>query len=377
MIHNIPSSHRGLRAINLQLFAENSDKTEKATPKKRQDLRKKGQVMQSRELPANLILLILFISMRILGNFLYQESRAVFHMFFTETSTFSLEDPSEIMRLATFVILQIAKMTAPFFLIAILVGVLGTYVQIGFLFTFEPLKPKFSNINPLKGLKKLFSTRSLFELAKSLAKVVVVAWVAWSSIQGEFTNMMKLMDLELGPLALYIINAALDIAIKICFALLAITVVDFFFQWRRHEKDIRMSKQEIKEEYKQMEGNPEIKSKIKQKQREVSMRRMLKDVPKADVVITNPTHFAVAIKYDPEKMPAPYVLAKGVDFMAQRIKDVARENKIHLMENKPLAQALYQSVDIGQAVPPDLYKAVAEVLAFVYSLEGKKPAVKP
>ncbi len=377
MIHNIPSSHRGLSAINLQLFAENSDKTEKATPKKRQDLRKKGQVMQSRELPANLILLILFISMRILGNFLYQESWAVFHMFFTETSTFSLEDPSEIMRLATFVILQIAKMTAPFFLIAILVGVLGTYVQIGFLFTFEPLKPKFSNINPLKGLKKLFSTRSLFELAKSLAKVVVVAWVAWSSIQGEFTNMMKLMDLELGPLALYIINAALDIAIKICFALLAITVVDFFFQWRRHEKDIRMSKQEIKEEYKQMEGNPEIKSKIKQKQREVSMRRMLKDVPKADVVITNPTHFAVAIKYDPQKMPAPYVLAKGVDFMAQRIKDVARENKIHLMENKPLAQALYQSVDIGQAVPPDLYKAVAEVLAFVYSLEGKKPAVKP
>lgn len=376
MARNIPSPHRGLNTINLQLFADKSDKTEKATPKKRQDLRKKGQVMQSRELPANLILLILFISLRIFGKFIYQECRAVFNMFFSQASAFSLEEPIEIMRLATYVILEIAKMTAPFFLIAMLVGVMGTYVQIGFLFTLEPLKPKFSNINPLKGLKKIFSTRSLFELVKSLAKVIIVSWVAWSSIKGEFTNMMKLMDLELGPMTMYIINAALDVAIKICFAMLIITGVDFFFQWRRYEKDIRMSKQEIKEEYKMMEGNPEIKSKIKQKQREISMRRMLKDVPKADVVITNPTHYAVAIKYEPDKMPAPYVLAKGADFMAQRIKEVAKENKVHIMENKPLAQALYNTVDIGESVPPELYKAVAEVLAFVYSLEGKNPLDK-
>lgn len=376
MARIIPSPQRGLNTINLQRFADNSDKTEKATPKKRQDLRKKGQVMQSRELPANLILLILFLTIRILGNYIYRECRAVFQMFFTETSTFSLEEPAEVMRLALFVMLQVAKIVGPFFLIALVVGVVGSYVQIGFLFTLEPLKPKFSNINPLKGLKKLFSTRSLFELVKSLAKVIIVTWVAWSSISGEFTNMMKLMALEMGPLALYIINAALDVAIRICFALLAITAVDYFFQWRRYEKDIRMSKQEIKEEYKMMEGNPEIKSKIKQKQREISMRRMLKDVPKADVVITNPTHFAVAIKYEPEKMPAPYVLAKGADFMAQRIKDIAREHNIHLMENKPLAQALYQTVEIGQSVPPELYKAVAEVLAFVYSLEGKNPLDK-
>lgn len=371
-----PAPQRGLRSINLQLFADSSDKTEKATPKKRQDLRKKGQVLQSRELPSNLILLILFISMKIFGNFIYQECRAVFNMFFTESSTFSLKDPTEIMRLTTFVVWEIAKMTAPFFIIAILVGILGTYVQVGFLFTFEPIKPKFSKINPLKGLKNIFSTRSLFELVKSLAKVILVTWVAWSSIQGEFIHMMKLMDLEIGPLTLYIINAALDISIKICFALLSITAIDYFFQWRKHEKDIRMSKQEIKEEYKQMEGNPEIKSKIKQKQREISMRRMLKDVPKADVVITNPTHFAVAVKYDPQKSSAPYVLAKGADFMAQRIKEIAKENKIHLMENKPLAQALYKTVDVGESVPPELYKAVAEVLAFVYNLEGKNPIAK-
>lgn len=362
--------------INLQRFADNSDKTEKATPKKRQDLRKKGQVMQSRELPANLILLIMFVSVRIFGGFIYQECRSVFNMFFTESSVYNLQDPTEIMRIVTYAVIEIAKMSAPFFIIAILIGTLGTYVQIGFLFSFEPLKPKFSHLNPMKGLQKIFSSRSLFELGKSLAKVILVSWIAWSSIQAEFTNMMKLMDLEIGPLTMYLINASLDIAIKICFSLLFISAMDYFFQWRKHEKEIRMSKQEIKEEYKQMEGNPEIKSKIKQKQREISMRRMLKDVPKADVVITNPTHYAVAIKYDPEKMSAPYILAKGADFMALRIKEVAKENKIHTMENKPLAQALYKSVEVGAAVPPELYKAVAEVLAFVYSLQGKTPAAK-
>lgn len=365
---------RGLKNINLQLFADSSDKTEKATPKKRQDLRKKGQVMQSRELPANLILLIMFISIKIFGNFIFQESRKVFNMFFTDTSAFNLQDPSEIMRLITFSVIQIAKMSAPFFIIAMLVGAIGTYVQIGFLFTTEPLKPKFSNLNPMKGLKKIFSSRSAFELIKSIAKVILVSWVAWSSIKAEFVNMMKLMNLEIGPLTMYLIDSALNIAIKICFSLLIISAVDYYFQWRKHEKEIRMSKQEIKEEYKQMEGNPEIKSKIKQKQREISMRRMLSEVPKADVVITNPTHFAVAIKYDPKEKSAPYVIAKGADYMAQRIKEVAKENKIHTMENKPLAQALYKSVEVGDAVPPELYKAVAEVLAFVYNLQGKNPA---
>ncbi|HBR03171.1 MAG TPA: flagellar biosynthesis protein FlhB [Ruminiclostridium sp.] len=368
-----PTYLRGLHAIDLQLFADNDEKTEKATPKKRQDLRKKGQVMQSRELPANLILLAIFISMKALGNFIYQECKTVFQFFVSGASSYDLSSSSEIMRLATFAVLEIAKMSAPFFVIAMIMGALGSYVQIGFLFTAEPLKPKFSNLNPLKGLKRIFSTRSLFELIKSIAKVILIFMVAWKSIQAEFTNMMKLMDMDIGPITVYILNTALDIAIKICFSMLAISAVDYFFQRLRHEKDIRMTKQEIKEEYKQMEGNPEIKSKIKQKQREISMRRMLQEVPKADVVITNPTHLAIAIKYEPQKKSAPYVVAKGADFMAQRIKEVAKENQIYTMENKPLAQALYKTVDVGDAVPPELYKAVAEVLAFVYKLEGKNP----
>jgi len=364
---------QGLPYINLQFFADNSDKTEKATPKKRSDLRKKGQVLQSKEVTSALGLLLIFVSLRIFGDFIYGEVKSVFHFFMNDMAAYNLTDPSEIMRVVTYTLVEIAKISAPFFIIAIVVGVMSTYVQIGFLFTTEPLKPKFSKLNPISGLKRMFSTRSLFELAKSIVKVILVAWVAWGSIEAEFTNMMKLMDLELGPLTLYLIDTAINIAIKICFVLLLIAGVDYFFQWRRHEKDIRMSKQEVKEEYKQTEGNPEIKSKIKSKQREASMRRMMKDVPKADVVITNPTHYAVAIKYEPEKRSAPYVLAKGADFMAKRIKEIAKENKIQTVENKPLAQALYNNVDVGEAIPPDLYKAVAEVLAFVYNLEGRRP----
>jgi flagellar biosynthetic protein FlhB len=355
--------------INLQLFADKSEKTEKATPKKRSDLRKKGQVLQSRELPASLILLIMFLSLRIFGNNIYVGLNKIFNMLVFQNSDYDFQNPHEIMRLITFAALELLKMTAPFFIIAVIIGVLG----IGFLFTFEPIKPKFSNLNPINGLKKMFSVRSLFELAKSIVKVVLISWVAYSSIKSEFTNMLKLMDLGVSQIAGYFIDTALKIAIKICFYLLLIAGVDYFFQWRKYEKDIRMSKQEIKEEYKQVEGNPEIKSRIKRKQREISMRRMLSEVPKADVVITNPTHFAVAIKYEPQKMSAPYVVAKGADYMAQRIKEVAKENKIHIMENKPLAQALYKSVEVGEAVPQELYKAVAEVLAFVYSMEGRNP----
>lgn len=359
--------------INLQLFADKSDKTEKATPKKRADLRKKGQVMQSRELPASLILLIMFSAMRIFGTNIYKSLAGLFNLFAFQEPGYNFQEPSEIMRMVTYVALELFKMTAPFFIIAIVIGLLGSYVQIGFLFTFEPIKPKFSNLNPINGLKKMFSARSLFELFKSIAKVILVSWVAFSSIRGEFTNMLKLMDLGVGQIAAYAIDTALRIAVKICFVLLFIAAVDYFFQWRKYEKDIRMSKQEIKEEYKQVEGNPEIRSRIKQKQREISMRRMLSEVPKADVVITNPTHYAVALKYEPQKMSAPYVVAKGVDYMAQRIKEVAKENNVYITENKPLAQALYKAVDIGEAVPQELYKAVAEVLAFVYSMEGRNP----
>jgi flagellar biosynthetic protein FlhB len=371
--HKNNTEYRGLARINLQLFADTSGKTEKATPKKREELRKKGQVMQSREVTSNLILLMIFLSFKLVGNYLYAEFKTLFNLFLTDTAAYNLADPNEIMRLATFAALQIAKMVAPFLIIALVFGILGSYFQIGFLFTLEPIRPKFSHINPINGLKRIFSSRSLFELVKSITKVIIVAWVAWSSIQGEFLNLTKLMALDLGQIVLYTLGSSVDIGIKICLALLAVSAADYFFQWRKYEKDIRMTKQEVKEEYKQLEGNPEIRSRIRQKQREISMRRMLSEVPKADVVITNPTHFAVAIRYEPQKKPAPYVVAKGADYLAERIKEIARKSRVEIVENKPLAQALYQSVDIGDVIPPELYRAVAEVLAFVYNLQGKNP----
>lgn len=360
--------------VHLQRFSNAGDKTEKATPKKRQDLRKKGQVNQSRELPAILLLLGLFLSLRIFGKSIYEELVATFAFFVQESlSEVAFDSAGDVMRIASFALWQIVKMTGPLFLIAMAVGALGSLVQVGFMFTAEPLKPKFSKLNPLAGIKRMFSARSFFEMLKAVAKIGIVLWVAWAAISAELGTMSNLMDLEVRPAVGYMVELVLDVSLKVCFALLIIAAIDFAFQYRQHEKEIRMTKQEIKEEYKQLEGSPEIRSRIRQKQREISMRRMMQEVPKADVVITNPTHLAVAIRYRPEDGDAPVVLAKGADFLAARIREIAKDNGVKVVENKPLAQALYSQVEVGKPVPPELYKAVAEVLAFVYGLQGRTP----
>ena len=288
--------------------------------------------------------------------------------------TFDVGSMNELIRLVGLIMVQLLKIVGPIFGIALVVGVTASYAQVGALFTMETLKPQFSKLNPFNGIKRIFSIRGIVELIKALLKIIVVGVVAWQSLRGEERNIVKLMDMDLTAGAVYIFSTAMDIAIKICVMMVIIGILDFGYQWWQYEKDLKMSKQEIKEEYKEMEGNPEIKQKIRQKQREASMRRMLSDVPKADVIITNPTHYAIAIQYDVKKAPAPIVIAKGQDFLAQRIKEVANENRIEIVENKPLAQALYKAADIGQQVPPELYQAVAEILAFVYQLKGKVPA---
>lgn len=272
------------------------------------------------------------------------------------------------------VLTQLIKIIGPIFAIVLVVSITASFAQVGALFTLEPLKPKFSKLNPINGIKRIFSLRGLAELVKSLMKIAIIGIVAWQSIRAEENYIVKLMDQDLAVAAVYISSTAIDVAIKICAMMLIIAILDYGYQWWQYEKDLRMTKQEVKEEYREMEGSPEIRQRIRQKQREMSMRRMLSEVPKADVVITNPTHYAVAIQYDAEKAPAPVVIAKGIDFMALRIRDIAKDNGVETVENKPLAQVLYKSVDIGQQVPPELYQAVAEILAFVYQLKGKVPA---
>lgn len=372
-MHTTPYSMiRGTRYIrpNLQLFS--GEKTEKATPKRRKDARKKGQVFQSRDMSSVLIMLFIFVGLKVLGGSMVTEITAFMKKSLTEYP--QIEDLMSINILARIfseIILVIVKVTGPLFAIAMISGVIASYVQVGFLFTMETLKFKFDRLNPLTGFKRMFSLRSVIELIKSILKLTVVTYVAYSYLKGEAVNIINTMDMGVVDIAVYIGSTSISLAFRICMALIIIGILDFGYQWWEHEKSLKMTKQEIKEEYKQTEGNPEIKSKIKQKQRQISMRRMLHDVPKADVVITNPTHFAVAIRYNAAEASAPTVLAKGQDFIAMRIKEVAKQHNIEIVENKPLARTLYATVEIGDAIPPDLYQAVAEVLAFVYNLKKK------
>lgn len=363
--------------LNLQFFAGEGEKTEKATPKKKQDARKKGQVLQSREISSSFVLLLVFLSIKILGNYIYREIEGFYQLCVRELAlTFGAVSINEITGLTGLVLVQLLKIAGPVCAVALVTGVIASYVQVGSLFTVETLKPNFSRLNPVNAIKRIFSIRGLTELIKSILKIIAVSIVAWQSLKGEINDIIKLMDQDVTASAIYIFKTTIDIAVKICVIMVLIAVLDYLYQWWQYEKDLRMTKREVKEEFKEIEGSPETKQRIRQKQREISMRRILSEVPKADVIITNPTHYAVAIKYDADKAPAPVVVAKGQDYMAKRIKEVAKENGIETVENKDLAQALYKAVDIGQQVPPEMYQAVAEILAFVYQLKGKLPVME-
>lgn len=361
--------------IKLQLFAAGTgseNRTEKATPKKRRDVRKKGQVFQSREISSTLVLLLVFIALRLFGSNIYIQITEFAKKVFTEYPKIDdLYMPDILTKIFIDGIIVFISAAGPVLLIALLTALIVSYAQVGFLFTVETLRPQLGRINPFNGMKRIFSMRGAVELAKAVMKVTVICYVSYSYLNGKAHALMSLMDMELTQTASFIGLTTLDLAIRICLVLVVLGLFDFAYQWWEYEKDLKMTKKEVKEEYKQTEGNPEIRARIRQKQRQMSMRRMIQEVPKADVIITNPTHFACALKYDAGESPAPVLVAKGQDYMAIRIKEIARENNVEVVENKPLAKAIYETVEIDQAIPPELYQAVAEVLAFVYSLKGK------
>jgi flagellar biosynthetic protein FlhB len=358
--------------MNIQLFADDGDKTEKPTGKRRRDARNKGQVVQSKEINSVMILLGVFICIKIFSGYLIKN----FKMAMIEPFKY-FNDVDKIFKINNInlyiidVFKSVVLILGPIFLAAAFMGLLASYFQIGFLFTTETLKPNLSRLNFIKGFKNMFSMRALMELGKSLAKLLVLGYIGYSYIRAQANSIAYIYEMNVEQILGYVANVAFNLVIRMSAALFIIAATDYFFQWRQNEKSLKMSKQELKEEYKQSEGNPEIKSKIKQKQREMAMRRMMQDVPKADVVITNPTHYAVAIKYDPNKYSAPYVLAKGQDYLAQRIKSIAKDNGVEIVENKPLARSLYANAEVGDLVPSELYQTVAEVIAYVYNLKGK------
>lgn len=264
------------------------------------------------------------------------------------------------------------QIMAPIFGVGLLIAVAGNYAQVRTLFTLEPLKPQLSRLSLISGAKRMFGVRAWVELAKSLVKVILIGYFLYASVRDRLQVFPALQQLDVGQGAILLGQALIELAWKISLSFVGIAILDYLYQWWEYEKNLRMSHEELKEEYKQTEGNPQLRGEIKKRQRAMAMRRMMQDLKKADVVVTNPTHFAVALRYDQLEQKAPFVVAKGQDEVALRIRAMAKEYDIVIMENKPLARALYAQVEIGQAIPADLYKAVAEILAFVYRLKKKR-----
>ncbi len=363
---------------NLQFFAEGmgGEKTEPATEKKLSDARKEGQVAKSREIANGLGLLALFLVLKFwVGNMglnLIQVFSGTYNKIPETVKMYSGNVPTtDIFGILEFAIVRLLIIVLPIFLVGFIVAFLSDAIQIKWQITGKPLQPKLNKLSPLSGIKRIFSINSIVELIKSIAKIVLIVYVAYSYLSGEKEKIFLLYHIPLMQAIQLCGQLVIDLGIRIAVVYMIIALADFAYQKLKFSKDMRMTKQEVKEEYKQQEGDPQVKGRIRQKMREASQRRMMQDLPKADVVITNPTHLAVAIKYDPEQYDAPIVLAKGEDYLAQKIKEKARENHIEIVENKPLARMLYANVEIGQMIPPELYQAVAEVLAFVYHLQGK------
>lgn len=355
------------------------EKTEKATAHKRQEQRKEGNVMQSKDVVSAASILVMFFALRIIAQLMYRTVTTEMS-YWIEISGRGMDDNGtriDGMEIAPKLILEIGKTvflsSGPLLLVSMLIPIIATGIQTKFIFCTKSFKFKLDKLNPINGIKKMFSLSGLFELAKSIIKLVILAAVVYSEIKVRIGEMARLMQYDIGVGLIYIADAIFAICMKLAMIFVAVAAVDFMYQKFKWEKDMKMTKQEVKEEYKMLEGDPQIKGKRKQKQQQMAFARMMQAVPEADVIIRNPTHFAVAIKYDENKDRAPMVVAKGADKVAFRIIDKAEEHNIHIVENVPLARGLYKSVDIGREIPYEFYHAVAEVLAFVYDLNGKRP----
>ena len=351
------------------------EKTEEATPKKKSDSRKKGQVPRSKDVGLAITMIATTLVIVTISGFIVSTLRDGVIYFLGDMGTMELTENSlnSINKLA---VSKAAIAIMPVVLPIMIAGVAASLIQSGFLVVKDAIKPSLGKLNPINGFKNMFSKKSLVELVKNLILISIIIYIAFTYIRDNFDKIMQIGNLYLPSLGGEVKSLLLGIFVKICILLVIVAILDYVVQYILFQKDIRMTKQEIKEEYKQMEGDPQIKSKIKQKQREISQRRMMQSVGEATVVITNPTHLAVAIKYTEGEMEAPKIVAKGADNIAIKIKERAMESKVPIIENKLLARLLYETVDIDKEVPQDMYQAVAEVLAMIYKLDKKKKGTR-
>lgn len=362
-----------LLKLNLQFFAKDGhggEKTEPATSKKLNDIRKEGQVAKSKELITAVSLMSLFIILKIYLSKLGTGLIDVYTQVYNSISKV-VDDSYNGLPIRTAgsvmqqVIIDMIKLVIPILLVAIVIAILGNMLQQKWMVTAKPLQPKFSKISPISGFKRMFSVRQLVELIKSIAMISIIMIVVYNTVKSKMNILLTFYDVGLNTALSTIGSIIIDLGIKISAVFLIVGFADLFYQRIKFKNDNMMTKQEIKDEFKNTEGDPQVKGQIKRRMQEVSRRRMMQQLPEADVVITNPTHFAVALKYEPDAGKAPVVIAKGADYLAFQIKDKAKEYNIAIVENKPLARILYHNIDIGMEIPPELYQAVAEILAVV------------
>ncbi|MCK5237868.1 MAG: flagellar biosynthesis protein FlhB [Deltaproteobacteria bacterium] len=344
------------------------DKTERATPRRREDARRKGQVGKSKEVGSAVILISSLLVFSAFAPSMVASLREVMGRLLMESSSIHLSHDSFPLFLRR-ILIDTGYILFPLLILPV-AGALANVMQIGLLFTTEPLVPKFSRLNPLEGIKRLFALSALSELLKSLFKMAVISYMAYSAISGEMGKLGNLVDMDTGSILSQFGSSAFKVLLKTSWLLIFLALVDYIYQKWEYERGLKMTKHEIKEESKETEGQPLVKSRIRSLQREMSRRRMMQDVPEATVVITNPTHLAIAIKYEQGTMRAPVVVAKGRGLVAEKIRAIARKSGVPTMENKVVAWALWKTVDIGREIPADLYKVVAEILAYIYKLKA-------
>jgi flagellar biosynthetic protein FlhB len=347
------------------------DRTEAATPKKRQELRRRGQVARSQDLSSMVVFLAVVICLHSAGGAAFDRLRDFLKGALGSTHEAGMT-PGVILTEGGSAMKVLFVTTGPLFVTAMLVGLLVNVVQTGFLVSTHALKPDFTKLNPLAGMKRFVSARGLVETVKNLARLTIIGWLVYSTILGAYPELLQGIRQDHMTFLAVIGDVLYRLTLRICICLLVMAALDYAYQRWSFEKSIRMTKEEVKQESKTMEGNPLVKSRIRARQRQIARQRMMDAVPAADVIITNPTHFAVALKYDQLSMAAPQVVAKGGDHIAAKIREIAEENDVPIVENPPLARGLFRAVEVGQQVPSEFFAAVAEILAFVYRLNKRR-----
>lgn len=344
------------------------NRTEAPTPRRLEDARKRGQVAKSVEINSAAILLATFGVLSVAGGQLITQLGTFMRDFLSRSLVQGDFSPEMVWRGALDILVATSSMIWPVMAASVLTGIAVNLAQVGFLFSSEPVMPRLSRINPIAGLGRIFSGRALMELLKSCAKTAVIGFYGYWTLRDVYPALLATSYIEPHHVVFQIGGLMIRLGLRIAGLLGIIAVIDYFYQRKEFMDNLKMTREEVREELRQTEGDPMLRARIRARQRQIAIHRMMHEVPKADVVVTNPVHLAVALKYDVETMGAPRVVAKGARLMADRIRETATEHSVPVVENKPLAQALYKAVEIGEEIPSHLYKAVAELLAYVYNL---------